>query len=182
MEGRPANAAYPLVSARASRPHLRARRPAPARGMEGAAATARLTLRLRCPECYRAHRGRLRRRARSARLDEALTQARLEMVALYQAVVREQHRARGDAAVAQGARARPDRRRTTSRPRRSLSDGPAGDAAVTIGSRSTGDDDDDQRRPTPMPIAFRPRLPTHGHVHGARRRGRRLLRSAPSRT
>ena len=88
MEGRPPNAAYPLVlregfptacAACASRLlQLEAWRERTGGG---------LTLRLRCPECdVRVIRDFDAEEA--VRVDDALSQARLDMVALYEAVVR----------------------------------------------------------------------------------------------
>lgn len=88
MEGRPANTTYPLVlrerfstacaSCSSDLLQLEAWRERPAGG---------LTLRLRCPECD-ARTIRDLDAEEAVRVDDVLSQARLEMVALYEAVVR----------------------------------------------------------------------------------------------
>jgi len=88
MEGRPANTTYPLVvrerfptacaACTSQLLQLEAWRERPGGG---------LTLRLRCPECD-ARMIRDFDAEEAVRVDDALSQARLEMVGLYEAVVR----------------------------------------------------------------------------------------------
>ena len=88
MEGTPANTSYPLV--------LRERNPTACTSCSSTLlqleawrerAAGGLTLRLRCPECD-ARTIRDLDADEAARVDDALSRARLEMVALYEAVVR----------------------------------------------------------------------------------------------
>jgi uncharacterized Zn finger protein len=89
MEGNPANTRYPLV--------LRERFPTSCTTCSSELfqleawrerAAGGLTLRLRCPECG-ARTVRDLDAEEALRVDDALSQARLEMVAVYEAVVRD---------------------------------------------------------------------------------------------